>query len=184
MKLLLQEIRRNPLLWLLVFVPIALAAEKLNHEAHTLHFVLSILAILPLAVLLKSCNGICRGEDRRFGRRSAERHAWKSNRACHRHRCIAGRPVHIGEGIDCRRDCDEFVVYAGRMLPARRTPVSRSGVQQGCGTISGRFAFSRHYRASDSLARVRARDCPARYPRSSPDDSCSSLLRFWCCSVI
>src|SRR5947209_11362783 len=52
MKLLLQEIRRNPLLWLLIFVPIALAAEKLNHEAHTLHFVLSVLAILPLAVLL------------------------------------------------------------------------------------------------------------------------------------
>src|SRR5215475_10411897 len=52
MKLLLQEIRRNPLLWLLVFVPIALAAEKLNHEAHTLHFILSVLAILPLAVLL------------------------------------------------------------------------------------------------------------------------------------
>src|SRR2546429_4920741 len=52
MKLLLQEIRRNPLLWLLVFVPIALVAEKLNHEAHTLHFILSVLAILPLAVLL------------------------------------------------------------------------------------------------------------------------------------
>src|SRR5438128_10995839 len=52
MKLLLQEIRRNPLLWLLVFVPVALAAEKLNHEAHTLHFVLSVFAILPLAVLL------------------------------------------------------------------------------------------------------------------------------------
>jgi hypothetical protein len=33
MKLLFKEIRRNPLLWLLVFVPIALAAEKLNHEA-------------------------------------------------------------------------------------------------------------------------------------------------------
>src|SRR6266581_5200250 len=52
MKLLLQEIRRNPLLWLLVFVPIALATEKFNHEAHTLHFILSVLAILPLAVLL------------------------------------------------------------------------------------------------------------------------------------
>src|SRR3954449_13440766 len=52
MKLLLQEIRRNPLLWLLVFVPVALVAEKFNHEAHTLHFVLSVLAILPLAVLL------------------------------------------------------------------------------------------------------------------------------------
>src|SRR3954464_13932680 len=52
MKLLLQEIRRNPLLWLLVFVPVALAAEKLNHEAHTLHFILSLLGILPLAILL------------------------------------------------------------------------------------------------------------------------------------
>src|SRR5207248_2868173 len=31
---------------------VALAAEKLNHEAHTLHFVLSVLAILPLAILL------------------------------------------------------------------------------------------------------------------------------------
>src|SRR5881394_3627041 len=52
MKLLLQEIRRNPLLWLLVFVPVALASEKLNHEADTLHIVLSVLAILPLAILL------------------------------------------------------------------------------------------------------------------------------------
>src|SRR5438046_218211 len=52
MKLLLQEIRRNPLLWLLVFVPIALAAEKFYHEAHTLHFILSVMAILPLAILL------------------------------------------------------------------------------------------------------------------------------------
>src|SRR6202007_82272 len=52
MKLLLQEIRRNPLLWMLVFVPAALVAEKLKPEASTLHFVLSVLAILPLAVLL------------------------------------------------------------------------------------------------------------------------------------
>jgi Ca2+:H+ antiporter len=50
--LLWHNIRRTPLLWLLVFVPIALVAERSNHEAHTLHFVLSILAILPLAVLL------------------------------------------------------------------------------------------------------------------------------------
>jgi Ca2+:H+ antiporter len=52
MRLLIQEIRRSPLLWLLIFVPVALATEKLNHEAHTLHFILSVLAILPLAVLL------------------------------------------------------------------------------------------------------------------------------------
>lgn len=52
MKLLFQEIRRNPLLWMLVFVPVALVTEKVNHQAHTLLFVLSILAVLPLAVLL------------------------------------------------------------------------------------------------------------------------------------
>ncbi len=52
MKQLLHEIRRNPLLWLLVFVPIVLVAEKLKPEAHTLLFVLSVLAILPLALLL------------------------------------------------------------------------------------------------------------------------------------
>src|SRR5215468_5656403 len=52
MKQLLHEIRRNPLLWLLIFVPIVLVAEKTKPEAHTLLFVLSVLAILPLALLL------------------------------------------------------------------------------------------------------------------------------------
>src|SRR6476660_5168989 len=52
MSLLLHEIRRNPLLWLLVFVPVVLVAEKLKPESHTLLFVLSVLAILPLATLL------------------------------------------------------------------------------------------------------------------------------------
>src|SRR5438270_6423554 len=49
---LFHEIRRNPLLWLLVFVTVVLIYEKLKPEAHTLLFVLSVLAILPLAVLL------------------------------------------------------------------------------------------------------------------------------------
>lgn len=52
MKRLLLDIRSNPLLWLLVFVPVVLAAEKIKPEAHTALFVLSILAILPLALLL------------------------------------------------------------------------------------------------------------------------------------
>jgi len=52
MKQLLHEIRRNPLLWLLLFVPIVLVAEQLKPESHTLLFVLSILAIVPLAALL------------------------------------------------------------------------------------------------------------------------------------
>jgi Ca2+:H+ antiporter len=52
MKALLKEIRRNPLLWLLVFVPAVFVAQKLKHEAHTMLFVLSVLAIVPLAALL------------------------------------------------------------------------------------------------------------------------------------
>jgi len=52
MNSLLKEIRHNPLLWLLVFVPVVFAAEKLKPEAYTLLFVLSVLAIVPLAVLL------------------------------------------------------------------------------------------------------------------------------------
>jgi len=49
---LLTEIRKNPLLWLLAFVPAVLFAQKLGLESHTLLFVLSILAIVPLATLL------------------------------------------------------------------------------------------------------------------------------------
>jgi Ca2+:H+ antiporter len=52
MTALLKEIRHNPLLWLLVFVPVVFAAAKLKPEAHTLLFVLSVLAIVPLAALL------------------------------------------------------------------------------------------------------------------------------------
>jgi len=49
---LLREIRRNPLLWLLIFVPVVFIARRLAPESHTLLFVLSVLAIVPLAALL------------------------------------------------------------------------------------------------------------------------------------
>jgi Ca2+:H+ antiporter len=52
MKTLFKEIRHNPLLWLLAFVPAVFVAAKLKPEAHTLLFVLSVLAIVPLAALL------------------------------------------------------------------------------------------------------------------------------------
>ena len=52
MNALLKEIRHNLLLWLLVFVPVVFTAEKLKPEAHTWLFVLSVLAIVPLAALL------------------------------------------------------------------------------------------------------------------------------------
>ena len=43
MKQLLKEIRHNPLLWLLAFVPMVPAAQKLKPEAHTLLFNLTAL---------------------------------------------------------------------------------------------------------------------------------------------
>ena len=46
------EIRGNPLLWLLAFVPAVLAGHQVAPESHTLLFVLSVLAIVPLAALL------------------------------------------------------------------------------------------------------------------------------------
>ena len=49
---LLKEIRHNPLLWLLSFVPVVFIAGKAWPEAHTLLFLLSVLAIVPLAALL------------------------------------------------------------------------------------------------------------------------------------
>jgi Ca2+:H+ antiporter len=48
---LLKELRHNPTLWLLALVPVALVAAELVPTAHTL-FVLSVLAIVPLAALL------------------------------------------------------------------------------------------------------------------------------------
>ena len=49
---LLKEIRHNPLLWLLLFVPVVFIAGKAWPQAHTLLFLLSVLAIVPLAALL------------------------------------------------------------------------------------------------------------------------------------
>jgi Ca2+:H+ antiporter len=52
MNVLLNELRHNPLLWLLVFVPAVFVGHTLAPEAHTLLFVLSVFAIVPLAALL------------------------------------------------------------------------------------------------------------------------------------
>src|SRR5215217_8718318 len=49
---LINEIRHNRMLWLLVFVPIAFVVAKIHPEAHTPLFVLSVFAIVPLATLL------------------------------------------------------------------------------------------------------------------------------------
>ena len=52
MKLLFREILHNPILWLLVVVPAVFVVEHVRPEAQIFLFVLSVLAIVPLAVLL------------------------------------------------------------------------------------------------------------------------------------
>jgi Ca2+:H+ antiporter len=52
MSQLLKEIRHNPLLWLLAFVPVVFAAQRVRPDAGILLFMLSVLAIVPLAALL------------------------------------------------------------------------------------------------------------------------------------
>jgi Ca2+:H+ antiporter len=52
MNALLKEIRQTPLLWMLIFVPVVLVAARIVPAAHTLLFVLAVLAIVPLAALL------------------------------------------------------------------------------------------------------------------------------------
>ncbi|HET7297360.1 MAG TPA: calcium/proton exchanger [Burkholderiales bacterium] len=54
MKRLLQELRHKPILWLLVLAPAVILAEHAAPKAHTLLFVLSVVAIVPLAALLSS----------------------------------------------------------------------------------------------------------------------------------
>ena len=86
---LLKEIRHNPLLWLLAFVPVVFAAAKLRPEAHTLLFVLSVLAIVPLAALLSHATESVAAKTGDAVGRPAQRHAGQPDRAGHR----ADRPA-------------------------------------------------------------------------------------------
>ncbi|HEX6691721.1 MAG TPA: calcium/proton exchanger [Burkholderiales bacterium] len=52
MKWILRELKREPILWLLVMAPVVIIAGHAVPQAHTLLFLLSMVAIVPLAVLL------------------------------------------------------------------------------------------------------------------------------------
>ncbi|HEX3437674.1 MAG TPA: calcium/proton exchanger [Pseudacidobacterium sp.] len=52
MKQLLKEIADNPLLWALAFVPVVFVVAKVAPESHTLLFIFSVCAIIPLAAML------------------------------------------------------------------------------------------------------------------------------------
>lgn len=52
MHAILRELRASPILWLLLAVPLVFAVERRAGQAHTALFLLSVLAIVPLAALL------------------------------------------------------------------------------------------------------------------------------------
>ena len=52
MNAVLHELRHNRILWLLAIVPVVFIVERVAADAHTALFLLSVLAIVPLATLL------------------------------------------------------------------------------------------------------------------------------------
>jgi len=48
----MHEIRKNPALWFLLFVPVVFVYQSINPAAHTVLFLLSVAAIVPLAMTL------------------------------------------------------------------------------------------------------------------------------------
>jgi Ca2+:H+ antiporter len=52
MNAILRELRQRRILWLLAVVPVVFIVERITDDAHTALFLLSVVAILPLATLL------------------------------------------------------------------------------------------------------------------------------------
>ena len=137
---LLNDIRNTPLLWLLAFVPVVFAAQALKPEAHTLLFVLSVLAIVPLAALLSHATESVAAQDRRRGRRPAQRHARQPDRAGDRAHGAACRAICAREGLDRRRDRHQYACScsarrscsAGSSTTCRNTTASARGCRPAC----------------------------------------------------
>ncbi|MBB3590994.1 Ca2+:H+ antiporter [Rhizobium sp. BK529] len=51
-RVIMDEVHQSPLLALIVFVPVVIVLERLRPDSHTLLFLLSVVAIIPLAALL------------------------------------------------------------------------------------------------------------------------------------
>ena len=154
---LLREIRHTPLLWLLAFVPVLLVAHKLRPEAHTLHFVLSVLAIVPLAALLShATESVAAKTGDAVG---GLLNATLGNLTELRHRAdrIARRATYPGEGIHRRGDRHQYPVHVGDFVFPRRPQAPRAGVQQGQRPPASGPALSGRRRDPDSVGGLGSR---------------------------
>ena len=151
MKPLLKEIRHNPLLWLLVFVPAVFAAQSLQARgAHA--------AVRALGPGHRAPGGAAQprhrvggGQDRRCGRRIAQRHAGQPDRTGHRADRVARRAIHAGEGVHRRRDRHQHPVHAGRVVPPGRPQTSRAGIQPRQRPAASGPALPGHHCAAGTL---------------------------------
>src|SRR5690349_18448936 len=124
--LLIKDVRQNPTLWLLALVPVALAAAKLVPSAHTLLFVLSVLAIMPLAALLShATESVAEKTGDTVG---GLLNATLGNLT---ELVIAAAALRAGDYalVKGRRDCDQHPFHARSIVPSRRSQAPYPGVQ-------------------------------------------------------
>ena len=155
--LLLKEIRHNPLLWLLVFVPAVLAGEKLAPDAHTLLFVLSVLAIVPLAALLSHAT-----ESVAAKTGDAVGGLLNATLGNLTELVIALTALRAGQYMLVKASIAGAIVtntlfMLGGVVPARRAEAPRAGIQPRRRPLPGRPALPGHDRAPDSLGDGRSR---------------------------
>jgi Ca2+:H+ antiporter len=153
---LLKEIRHNPLLWLLFFVPVVFIAGKAGPEAHTLLFLLSILAIVPLAALLSQATESVAAKtgdavggllNATLGNLTELVIALATLR----------RPNDAGKGVHRRRDRHQHLVHAGGVVSPRRHQTPHAGIQPDQRPLAGRAALSGYGRAPGPVGDRRSR---------------------------
>ena len=154
---LLHEVRHNPMLWLLVFVPGVFAAARLKPEAHTLLFVLSVLAIVPLAALLSHAT-----ESVAAKTGDAAGGLLNATLGNLTELVIALTALAAGQYTLVKASIAGAIVTntlsAGRVLPARRAQAPRPGVQPGQRAHAGRAAVPGHGGTADSVDDGRGRN--------------------------
>ena len=111
----------------------------------------------PARRVAQSRHRIRGGQDRRHGRRPAQRHARKPDRTSHRADRVARRATYPGEGIHRRGDRHQYPVHAGRFVFPRRPQAPRAGIQQGQRPPASGPAVSGRCRHPDSVGGLASR---------------------------
>ena len=129
MNYLWQEIQHNPILWLLALVPIVFVAKLASPEAHTLLFLLAVLAIIPLATLLSHATDSVAAKtgDAVGGLLNAT--LGNLTELIIALAALRFGQFTFGKGLPGRSDCHQHPVYVGSVVLARGPEIPRSRLQ-------------------------------------------------------